>query len=128
MITVAVEHNFDVTVAWSELIDDQLIDKTVRVIKTVSDQTRDTVQAQMPVDTGWAQARWGHPEYGGIWEEESGGMSITQGSSIEPYEYIQRLNEGYSQQAPAGFIDAAAANAEIALEEFVNQAAGELDG
>jgi hypothetical protein len=24
---------------------------------------------------------------------------------LEPYEYIKRLNEGYSTQAPAGFID-----------------------
>ncbi len=68
---------------------------------------QDRVQAEMPVDTGWAQARWGVPEYGGIWEVSEDGLSITQGASIDPYEYIIRLNEGSSTQAPAGFIDAA---------------------
>ncbi len=72
-----------------------------------SQKIQDRVQSEMPVDTGWAQARWGVPEYGGIWEVSEDGLSITQGASIDPYEYIIRLNEGSSTQAPAGFIDAA---------------------
>lgn len=62
----------------------------------------------MPVDTGRARASWGHN--GGamaaidesIWEEDEGGLALTQGSRVG---YIEQLNEGWSKQAPAGFID-----------------------
>lgn len=78
-------------------------------ILEVSQMVQNLIQGDMPVDTGWAQSRWGEPDYGGIWEESDDGWEIKQGSSIEPYEYIIALNEGSSSQAPAGFIDSAAA-------------------
>jgi hypothetical protein len=64
------------------------------------------IKFAMPVDTGAAQSRWGEETAPGIWEVEDDGLTITQGAGLEPFEYISRLNEGSSQQAPAGFIDA----------------------
>lgn len=73
-------------------------------------QAKRMIQIRMPVDTGRARASWGNEappppaEPGdGIWEEKDGGMTITQGSNVE---YIEYLNDGWSSQAPAGFIDA----------------------
>lgn len=96
--------------------DEKLADGTVNAVYLTSIETRDEVQAEMPVDTGWAQSRWGVPVYGGVWEVTDAGLTVEQGSSIEPYEYIERLNEGSSKQAPAGFIDRAADRAETRLE------------
>ncbi len=56
---------------------------------------------QMPVDTGAARARWGT-----LYNELDGGMTVEVGAELDPYEYIEALNEGHSMQAPAGFIDA----------------------
>ena len=66
------------------------------------------VKIAMPVDTGRARSSWGHsrpPAYpdDGIWEENQQELEIVQGTTVE---YVQNLNEGSSQQAPAGFIDA----------------------
>lgn len=73
----------------------------------------------MPVDTGAARARWGTPGApGGIWEEIDTGLTIIQGAQLDPHEYINELNEGSSQQAPAGFIDTIAYKAE---EELVQE-------
>lgn len=78
------------------------------------------VKIVMPVDTGAARARWGVPgAAGGIWREEKYGMEITQGAALEPHEYIIELNEGSSQQAPAGFIDAIAYKAEEELTQKI---------
>ena len=96
-------------------------------VKTTSDNMQMQIQAEMPVDTGWAQARWGEPAYGGVYEERDAGLTIEQGSSIEPYEYIERLNEGSSQQAPAGFIDVNAENGERALQEKLDARFGKLE-
>jgi hypothetical protein len=77
------------------------------------------VKIAMPVDTGAARARWGVAGApGGIWIEQDAGMTIIQGAELQPYEYIEKLNEGSSQQAPAGFIDTIAykAEEELALE------------
>lgn len=65
------------------------------------------IKIRMPVDTGRARASWGHSTApaapgDGIWIEQFDKLSITQGSRVE---YIERLNEGWSRQAPAGFID-----------------------
>lgn len=80
------------------------------------------IQLQMPVDTGWAQARFGEPAYGGEWTVKDGGLTIEFGSDIAPYEYIIRLNEGSSKQAPAGFIDVATERGESKLEYEVDVA------
>lgn len=87
-------------------------------IKTASLTALRQVKMWMPVDTGAARARWGSPGApGGIWEEEDEGLTITQGAALEPFEYIDRLNEGSSQQAPAGFLDAIALQTIDKLEQ-----------
>ncbi len=78
------------------------------------------IKIRMPVDIGRARASWGHstpPSHpgDGIWEENEGALSIVQGSNVE---YMQRLNEGWSRQAPAGFIDA---EAESAIDELADE-------
>ncbi len=73
------------------------------------------IKAGMPVLTGRARASWGQwtpnemvqsnaqaKESDAIWEENQSDLSITQGTNVP---YVKRLNEGHSQQAPAGFID-----------------------
>lgn len=108
----------------SQLMVD-LANGLAEVVLETSNDLRDDIQAQMPVDTGWAQMRWGEPAYGGIWEESNAGLTIEQGSGIEPYEYIEKLNAGSSKQAPAGFIDVAAARAELKLESAIETMVGE---
>lgn len=118
---ISIESDWQLAVSWVEPFDDAMLNGVRGAVVETTKETQDRVQAEMPVDTGWAQARWGAPEYGGIYIEENNGLTITHGSSIEPFEYIERLNEGYSSQAPAGFIDSAAASAEIMLEQRVNE-------
>ena len=84
-------------------------------VEDVSKEVQSRIQERMPVDTGWAQARWGEEMYGGFWEVREDGLEIWQGSEIEPYEYIEKLNEGSSVQAPAGFIDAEAERGALLL-------------
>ena len=83
--------------------------------------TKRRIQEEMPVDTGRARASWGNPvpmppaePDDGVWREEDGGLTVVQGSKVL---YIEYLNEGHSQQAPAGFIDAAEADAIRELED-----------
>lgn len=76
------------------------------------------IKQDMPVDTGRARASWGHWTPGDLFRSNdgiagdahfkasSGGLSVEQGSNLG---YIGGLNEGNSDQAPAGFIDVAAA-------------------
>lgn len=71
------------------------------------------IKLVMPVDTGAARASWGSPNAAGIWDVMDEGWSITQGSTLP---YIGRLNEGWSKQAPAGFIDT---EHERAVDKFV---------
>lgn len=81
------------------------------------------VKIRMPVDTGRARASWAHstppadPD-DGIWEENERELWIEQGSKVQ---YIQRLNEGWSRQAPAGFIDAERMMAQRDLEDAVTR-------
>lgn len=94
-------------------------------VKIVSLRVLGRVKVQMPVDTGAARARWGiQGASGGIWQELDDGMTIVQGAGLEPYEYIERLNEGSSQQAPAGFLDAIVFKAE---QEFIAELLSDLN-
>jgi len=72
------------------------------------------VKREMPIDTGRARASWGSPSEAfepgdAVWQVEDNGQTVIQGSNVE---YVPGLNEGHSKQAPAGFIDAAAADAD----------------
>jgi hypothetical protein len=88
-------------------------------IKAKSLKVLGQVKIAMPVDTGAARARWGiEGAAGGIWIEQDAGMTIIQGAELQPFEYIEKLNEGSSQQAPAGFIDTIAYKAE---EELIQE-------
>lgn len=96
-------------------------------VKAASLQAVGRIKMDMPVDTGAARGRWGTPgASGGIWDETDEGLTITQGANLEPYEYIERLNEGSSQQAPAGFIDSAAQSAEETLVNLIDAAIAKL--
>jgi hypothetical protein len=88
------------------------------------------VKMAMPVDTGAARARWGVAGApGGIWETRDNGLTIEHGAQLEPYEYIERLNEGSSKQAPAGFIDSVVADVEQPFEiDIENALEGLLSG
>mgnify|MGYP000225720258 CR=1 FL=1 len=96
--------------------------------RRVAERTRDLtinaaaeIAAATPVDTGFARANWqitiGAPATGtvtapslasleGYDPERDGSTFITNNAN-----YIQRLNGGHSQQAPAGFVEAAIAKA-----------------
>lgn len=98
---------------WSMLLRDDL----KNIVRAASMQTMRRVKARMPVDTGAARASWGT-----IWLVSDSGMTIVHGS---PLPYIQRLNEGWSRKAPAGFIDV---EAERALDDIERQVADQLAG
>lgn len=90
--------------------------ETGRILLEAAEWTRDRVKEWMPVDTGAARARWGSQVgSAGIWRITDEGNTIEQGASLEPYEYIERLNDGWSKQAPAGFLDTAAQYGEYRL-------------
>ena len=98
---------------YEKRIKDKLRDN----VRDTSERIKNGVKGRMPVDTGSAKARWGTPGawqaphiFGdGIWEVQDDGFSITQGARMSMFqtmeEYIAYLNQGTSQQAPAGFID-----------------------
>lgn len=98
------------------------------------------IKDAMPVDTGRARASWGHWSAGDIRrissnadfgpgdainQENENALEIEQGTNVE---YVEYLNEGHSQQAPAGFIDAIAEKAERELEAQINAMPEELGG
>lgn len=94
-------------------------------VREVSFNVERRIKIKMPVDTGRARASWGHSTApaspaDGIWEEDERALSITQGSAVE---YIENLNEGSSQQAPAGFIDA---EERLGAEELANKIADDM--
>lgn len=76
------------------------------------------IKMDMPVDTGRARASWGIWTPGDAKAEDSNakqsdavfsvsgdGLTVTQGTNVS---YVEELEKGSSQQAPAGFIEAAA--------------------
>ena len=113
----------------------QRIPKTVRGIKNavrkVSFSVERVIKQTMPVDTGRARASWGHwtpallrNQAGGdaagaaVWDEKDDGFTIEQGSNVA---YIDALNDGTSQQAPAGFLDMAEERGNKALEDEIDK-------
>lgn len=97
-----------------------------------------------PVDTGRARSNW-QVEIGGAATgtveatDKSGQGAIAQGTqAIERYvggqgaifitnnlPYIERLNDGWSAQAPAGFVERAV---QIGVDAIVSEAANIVDG
>lgn len=88
-----------------------------RVVRIVSFNLERRVKFAMPVRFGRARASWGHwtiadvvrqvkgnisRAWDALWRENQADLSIEQGSNVE---YVPKLNEGYSKQAPRGFID-----------------------
>lgn len=89
------------------------------VVRKASFACEREIKLRMPVDKGRARASWGHSQApaapaDSIWVEEPYKLTITQGSRVE---YISELNEGSSQQAPAGFID----TTEVLIHKWVNE-------
>ena len=105
------------------------------VLDVASNLRAAPVQGGTPVDTGWARANWvpqiGSPAEGtagsreqaeaGILpsDAEAGQLSVALGYKLKKgpvfitnnVPYIVKLNEGSSQQAPAGFVQGAIAKA-----------------
>jgi hypothetical protein len=75
----------------------------------------------MPVDTYHARNNWAHGP-AGIWEEDEGNLEIVEGTTVV---YVARLNEGWSTQSPAGFIDAAALKTEVEINTAIDRLLGE---
>lgn len=123
-----------------------------QVVRRVSLQTMQQIKRAMPIDTGRARASWGQWGSAGaafssvmrkarkgkltraqainfaaagaadsVWKIENDGLKVTQGSNLP---YIEWLNSGNFQnrQAPRGFIDVAAAEAEAALIKEIDGA------
>jgi hypothetical protein len=80
------------------------------------------VKFRMPVDSGHAQANWGHGE-AGIWIENEAELELIEGTKVV---YVPRLNEGWSTQAPAGFIDAEALKVEVEINAAIDRLLGEV--
>lgn len=108
----------------------QLRREVWKVLRKGSLAAERRIKSAMPVDTGRARASWGHfsPRdfrvagaglaADAVWEADKENLSITQGSNVE---YVPRLNDGSSRQAPAGFIDAAAEKASQEVDEQIDQ-------
>lgn len=117
--------------AWASDLANVFTQAAASEVLAESETTANEVEAVMPVRTGWAQSRWAEPAVaGGIWEITDDGLTIEQGSDLDTiglYEYITRLNEGSSTQAPAGFIDVAAERGGDRLEARLNEIADLVD-
>lgn len=108
-------------------IPSQVVMGAREAIEKESYNVQKLIKATMPVDTRRAAATWGHADgrlvkenedYDSgeaIWYVEDGGLTITQGLALNPYNYVEDLNAGSSSQAPAGFIDAQAERAGLVL-------------
>lgn len=140
MITVEVQGLAEAE-AYLRFLPTELKQGSVSVVYTVAVEGKEAVRGRMPIDTSWAQARFGDPAYGGIWEVKDEGLTIEFGSDLDSspqtnpfdpkrgmteYEYIIKLNEGSSVQAPAGFIDAEAAKMEIKLADGLSDMINEV--
>lgn len=97
-----------------------------------------------PVDTGRARANWqvevGQAPTGVVLKtDQGGGATIAAGQgAIETYNgekggvfitnnlpYIERLNEGWSAQAPAGFVEVAV---DVGVQAIISEQAKMVDG
>ena len=117
-ISVTGADDFQQEVVFSSRMPRRFRKRGWKILRKVALQAKANIQTAMPVDKGHARARWGSQNAPGIWIENEQLLTVTQGAALNPFEYIVRLNEGSSQQAPAGFIDV---NAERALDELTEK-------
>lgn len=114
----------DVT-AWADNLARTFTEAAAAAVLEESTQGATNVDMAMPVDTGWASMRFGDPAVeGGVFEVSDDGLEVEFGSDLSMfglYEYIIRLNEGSSMQAPAGFIDVEAERTGNRLEARLNE-------
>lgn len=117
MIQVGIKvEGWDDEVIEAEILPRRLNESSKVAVKATSLQTMRRVKETTPIDTGRARASWGSD----IWIESDGGKTIEQGSNVP---YFQRLNEGWSKQAPAGFVEIAVEQAIDDIEQmFMNEA------
>ena len=115
---------------WQELIKDArraakaITGEAQHTLREISFAGEVRIKRDMPVDTGRARASWGHWDSSANspdstpadahYEETDAGLTIVQGSNVP---YIEQLNEGHSQQAPAGFIDDTWLKMEVELQK-----------
>jgi len=125
-VTAAVDGLADVQ-TWAADLVTTFTQAAASEVLAESEATANRVESVMPVDTGWAAGRWADAAVaGGVWDVSDDGLTIEQGSDLTDigmYEYITRLNEGSSKQAPAGFIDVEAERAGDNLEARLNEIA-----
>lgn len=97
-------------------------------LRAVSLAAERRIKDAMPVLTGRARASWGHWTPGDVhnpkanagdahYKEDDANLTIEQGSNVE---YIEALNAGHSQKAPAGFIDTAELNTQRELDAEID--------
>ena len=82
------------------------------VLEEVSEDAKVEIRVSMPVDTGAARQSWGELVY----SVDRDALSVEQGGLW----YIGRLEDGYSDQAPPGFIGAIA-------DDLMDEFSGRLD-
>lgn len=70
-------------------LEKELAEKAAPKVQVLKEQLRDKLIAATPVDTGNARAGW----------------KVVGNQIINDVDYIDRLNEGTSKQAPAHFIE-----------------------
>ena len=119
-MNITVTDDFQDEVSFARRLDDLTEGRVWQGVRAESLRTMRNIKIAMPVDTGRARAGWGvftpsdlrSLSSGGaddaVWEEDQDNFSIEQGTTIV---YVPRLNDGYSSQAPAGFIDTEAERA-----------------
>lgn len=124
-------------VDYSELTGELTISRTFKAkveeavkqeLAKAAEALRTSIKTRMPVDTGAAKASWGRKNNSslaakkglkGVWQISDDGLTAEHGSERDSYNYIKRLNEGYSKQAPAGFIDAEVEKRALKLEAAI---------
>lgn len=88
--------------------------------KILANLRRPPDQGGTPVDTGNARARWKAQAGAG---GDIATYVLADGSILVSNDapYIMRLNDGWSKQAPAGFIERAIAEAEAEVEAMIGR-------
>jgi hypothetical protein len=100
----------------------ELRGRSWNIVKSGAFNLEKGVKFRMPVDTGHARANWGHGE-AGIWIENEADLELIEGTKVV---YVPRLNEGWSRQAPAGFIDAEALKVEAEVNVAISRMLDEV--